>query len=52
MNGTTLKGKIGRVKDYSKCPKCGSNNIIANRDMNNAWIKCANCNYVLRKGKK
>lgn len=51
MNGTTLKGKIGRIKDYSKCPKCGSNNIIANRDFNNAWIKCGNCGYLLRKGK-
>lgn len=51
MNGTTLKGKIGHVKDYSKCPKCGSENIIANRDFNNAWIKCGNCGYLLRKGK-
>lgn len=39
-----------KIKDYSKCPKCGSTNIESNRDVKNAFIRCKDCGHYLRKG--
>ena len=40
------------VEKYSICPKCGSKNIIGNRDFSDPWIKCLDCGHYLREGKK
>ena len=39
-------------QDYSVCPKCGSHNIEANKDINNPFIRCKDCGHYLREGKK
>ena len=38
-------------QDYSVCPKCGSHNIEANKDINNPFIRCKDCGHYLREGK-
>lgn len=38
-------------QDYSVCPKCGSHNIEANKDINNPFIRCRDCGHYLRAGK-
>lgn len=38
-------------QDYSVCPKCGSYNIEANKDIANPFIRCRDCGYYLREGK-
>ena len=35
---------------FDKCPKCGSTNIEANRDIKDPFIKCKDCGYYLREG--
>ena len=38
-------------QDYSVCPKCGSHNIEANKDISNPFIRCKDCGHYLREGK-
>jgi translation initiation factor 2 beta subunit (eIF-2beta)/eIF-5 len=38
-------------QDYKVCPKCGSHNIEANKDISNPFIRCKDCGYYLREGK-
>lgn len=38
--------------NLTKCPKCGSYNIMANRDIRNPWVQCDDCGYYLRKPNK
>ena len=38
-------------QDYSTCPKCGSHNIEANKDVSNPFIRCKDCGHYLREGK-
>jgi len=40
------------VEKYSICPNCGSDNIAGNRDFSDPWIKCLDCGFYLREGKK
>ena len=48
-----IKSKLGfSLNDMLKCPKCGSHNIESNKDISNPFIRCKNCGYYLRDGKK
>ncbi len=38
------------TKDYKTCPNCGGTNILWNKDINNPFIKCRDCDYYLRTG--
>jgi len=38
-------------QNYDTCPKCGSHNIEANKDISNPFIRCKDCGYYLREGK-
>ncbi len=38
-------------QSYDTCPKCGSHNIEANKDISNPFIRCRDCGYYLREGK-
>ena len=42
---------MSEPQDYSTCPKCGSHNIEANRDISNPFIRCKDCGHYLREGK-
>ena len=47
-----VEQKLGfSLNDMLKCPKCGSNNIEANKDISNPFIRCRDCGHYLRTGK-
>ena len=43
---------MGKKLNLDVCPKCGSNEIIINKEINNAWVMCTKCGHYLRKPRK